>query len=111
MAKEERIEKRVVACWATPCSWSNEIHYCVNAYSGEEPPDMGMEGWVLVGTSSIQFGIPDERELRPKLAQAMQRKLREMRGKHHQEETELEEQIQSMLALEAPRKADDDLPF
>lgn len=70
-------------------------HYSITNHEGMEE-----QGWVLVEKRSIEFQVPDEKELTIKTVEAMRAHLQNMRAKHSSEEALLEERINNLLAIE-----------
>ena len=92
------MEKREIFIWA---------YLFQSAYSGDRwnysiTNHDGMEenGWVLIEKRTVEFQVPDQKELTIKTVEAMRVHLANMRAKHASEETLLEERINNLLAIE-----------
>jgi hypothetical protein len=74
---------------------------------GFDPREHGMDNYVVVAQTSFEVHIPDDFDIRPHQVAALEKKKRDVRAQFAAKVKEIDDQINSLLAIGTAKVVDD----
>jgi hypothetical protein len=89
--------------------WDKEMKYSVYPFSMVGTS----RGYALIDTRDVELEVPDDFDIRPSLVATLEREKKELMAKFQARVTEIDGEIQSLLAIENKPtvQAAEDIPF